>query len=95
MYPKVLACIVVDDATGMMTIEASRSDDEVGNIERKETIPIETARISLRQHEGLGDNSVGIDVTEIRPRIETVITSGTKHEPTRVGTPVVERLCVF
>ena len=42
----------------MMTIETSRSNDEVGNIEGKETIPIKTARISLRQHEGLGDNAV-------------------------------------
>ena len=56
-----------------MTIEASRTNDEIGHIEGKETFSIETARISLRQHEGLADHPLAIDVTEIGSREKTVV----------------------
>ena len=56
-----------------MTIKASRAYDEIGDVERKETFAIETARISLRQHKGLADNALGINMTEIGSRKEAVV----------------------
>ena len=72
-HAEVLAGLIVDEAAGLMTIEMSRGDDEFGHIERKETLAIETARISLWQHEGLGHLSLGIDVAEIGPGEEAVV----------------------
>ena len=68
----------------------SRTDDELGDVEGEETVTIEAARIALRQHEGLGGDAVGIDVTEIGTRIETVVATGTEYEPVGIGAPVVE-----
>ena len=93
-HAEVFARFIVDDTTGFMTIKASWSNDEIGNIEGKETVAVETTRTSLRQHEGLGDNAIGIDVTEIKARKKTIVATGTQHEPARVGAPVVERLGV-
>ena len=73
-----------------MAIEMSGGDDEIWHIERKEAIAIETAWISLWQHKGLADIALGVDMTEIGPREETIVATGTEHEPTRVRAPVVE-----
>ena len=78
-----------------MTIETGRTNDEVRHIEGKETVAIETTRITLRQHKRLGDVPLGIDVTEIGPREKTIITTRTKHHPARVCAPVVERLRIL
>ena len=93
-HAEVLARLVVDNATGMTAVETRGAGDEVGHVERQEALAVEAAGIALRQHEGLGGNAVGIDMTEVGPRIETVIATGTQHEPARIGAPVVERLCV-
>ena len=91
-HAKVPAEFIVDKTAGLTTIEARRGDDEVGHVEREETVAIETARIALRQHEGLGDYTVGIDMAEIGPCEEAVVAAGAEDEPARVGAPVVERL---
>lgn len=67
-----------------MTIKVSRAYDEIGDVERKETFAIETARISLRQHKGLADLSLSVNVTKIGPCEETVVATGAKHHPTGV-----------
>lgn len=64
-----------------MTIEASGSNDEIGHVEREEPLAIETAWIALRQHKGLAHDTFRINMTEVRTRKETVITTGTNHEP--------------
>ena len=74
-HAKVCTLGIVDDATGMITIEARRTDNEIGHIERQETVTIETTRIALWQHEGLGDDALGIHMTEIRSREETIVTT--------------------
>ena len=56
-----------------MTIKMSGRDDEIGHIERQETIPIEASGISLRQHKGLADTTLGVDVTEVGTRKKTVV----------------------
>ena len=94
-HTKVFARFIINESTGLMTIKVSRTNDEIGHIEGEETLAIETARIALRQHEGLADNAVSIDVTEIGPREETIVATGTQHEPARVGAPVVERLRIL
>ena len=73
-----------------MAIEMSRASDEIGHIERKKTVAIETAWIMLRQHKGFAATTIGINMTEIGPRKETVVSTGAKHNPARVGAPVVE-----
>ena len=65
----------------LRTIEAGGGDDELGHIEGQETVAIETAWIALRQHEGLADPALGIDVTEIGSREETVVATGTEYQP--------------
>ena len=75
-----------------MTIKMSGRDDEIGHIERQETIPIETTGIALGQHKGLADNALSINVTEIGSREEPVVATRAEHKPARVGAPVVERL---
>ena len=92
---KVLAVIIIDEATGFMTIEVRRTDDKIGHIEGHETVAIEVARMALWQHEGLADNALGIDVTEIGPCEEAVVATRTEHQPAGVRAPVVERFCVF
>ena len=82
---------VVDDACGMAAVEARGGDDEFGDVERQEAVAIELAGIALRQHEGLADAAVGIDVTEIGTCEESVVAAGTDDEPAGVGAPVVER----
>ena len=72
---KVLAVFIVDDATGFVTIEVRRTDDEIGHIEGHETVAIESARVSLGQHEGLADSAFFIDVTEIGPCEEAIVTT--------------------
>ena len=78
-----------------MAIEASGAGDEVRHVKRQETVAIETARIALRQHKGLGGNAVSINVTEIGAGIKAVVASGTEYEPTGIGAPVVERLGIL
>ena len=82
MHAKVLTRVIVDETTGLMTIEVSGANDEIRHIEREKTLAIETARITLRQHKGLGDVPLGIDVTEVGPCKETVVATGTHYEPT-------------
>ena len=72
-HAKVLAVFIVDDATGFMTVKIGWANDKIGHVERKESFTIETAWISLRQHECLADISLCIDVTEIWSREETVV----------------------
>ena len=91
MHTEVLARFIVDDTAGFMTIEASGANDEIGHIEGIETVAIETTRIALRQHKGLADNALGIDMAKIGAREKAVVTTGAEHEPARIGTPVVER----
>ena len=94
-YAKVLAVFIIDEPTGLMAIEVSGGNDEIGNIEGEEPFAIEPARISLRQHERLAHHTLGIDMAEIRPSKETVVTAGTEHHPARVGAPVVERFRII
>ena len=94
-HAEVLSVFIVDHATGLMPIETSRTNDEIRHVEGKESFAIETAWISLRKHEGLTDNPLGIDVTEIGTCEEPVVTTRTKHHPARVCAPVVERFRVF
>ena len=94
-YAEVLAIVIVDDAAGLTAIEAGGAGDEIGYIEGKETPTIETAWIPLRQHKGLGDSALGINITEIGPREEAVVATGTEDKPARVGAPVVERFGIF
>ena len=72
-HTKVLAIFIVDDTTGLVAIEASRPCNEIGHIEGKETLAIETLRILLRQHKGFADIAFCINVTEIGSRIETIV----------------------
>ena len=84
----------VDGTGGLMTVETGGGGDEIGDIEGEETLTIETTGIALRQHEGLADITLGIDVTEIGTGEESVVATGTEDEPTGVCTPVVERICI-
>ena len=77
-----------------MSIEMGGTSNEIRHIEGEEPVAVETTRISLRQHKGLGDLAIGIDVTEIGTREEPVVTAGTEYYPARVCAPVVERFCV-
>ena len=95
MNVKILAILIIDNLTGFISIETSRTNNEFGHIERKETLAIETTRITLWQHKRLGDVPLGIDVTEIGSCEETVVTTRTKHYPARVRAPVVERLRIL
>ena len=72
-HAKVLARLSIDGLAGLMTIEASGTSDEIGHIEREETLTIETAWILLRQHKGLGNPALGIDMAEIRPCEKAVV----------------------
>ena len=81
MHAKVLTRFMIDDTTGLMTIEVSGANNEFRHIEGQETLAIETARITLRQHKGLGDSPLVINMTEIGSREETVIATGTQHHP--------------
>ena len=76
-HAKVLAGLIVDDTTGLGTVEAGRGDDEIGHIEGKKTLAIEATGVALRQHKGLGDSSLSIDVTEIWACKKTVIATRT------------------
>ena len=80
-YANVFTGIIIDDTAGLMTIEASRANDEFGHIEGKETFAVETAWITLWQHKGFGNGALGIDMTEIGPCEEPIVATGTKHEP--------------
>ena len=80
-HAHVLTRFIIDETAGLMAIEMSRADDELGHIEGKETVGIETAGIALGQHESFCDTAVGVDVTEIRAGEEPVVTAGTQHEP--------------
>ena len=93
-HAEVLARVIVDEADGLMSIEAGGGNDELGHVEGEETVAIETARVALWQHESLRDNTVGVDVTEIRTGEEAVVTTGAEHEPAGVRAPVVERFGV-
>ena len=90
-HAKVLAGFIVDDTAGLITVELGWANDKIGHIEGKETFAVETARVALRQHKGFADIPLGIDVTEIGPCEQPIVATGTKHEPTGVGAPVVER----
>ena len=90
-HAKVFAGGIVDDAAGVTTIKTSRGDNELGDVKGQETVAIETTGIALRQHKGLADNSLGIDMTEIGTCKKAVVATGTQDKPTRVGSPVVER----
>ena len=81
-YAKVLSVFIIDESAGLVSIEMSRANDEIGYIEGKETSAIKTPRISLWQHKGLADSPLGINMTEIGPCEQTVITTGTEYEPT-------------
>ena len=50
-----LARFVVDEADSGAGVEGRGAGDEVGHVERQETVAVEAARTALRQHEGLGD----------------------------------------
>ena len=80
-HAKGLPIFIIDDTTGLIAIEVCWANDEIGHIEGKETVVIETAWILLRQHKGFADTSICINVTEIRSREEAVVTTGTKDEP--------------
>ena len=58
-----------------MTIETSWAYDEIWHIKRKETVAIETARVSLRQHKSFGNITFSIYVTKIGSCEETIVTS--------------------
>ena len=93
-HAKVLTGFIIDKTAGVMTIEVSRTDDEIRHIEGEETFAIETAGIPLRQHKGLSDNALVVNVTEIGSCEEPIIATGTQHEPAGVRAPIVERLCI-
>ena len=65
-----------------MTIETSWANDEVRHIKRKETVAIETARVSLRQHKSFGNIAISIYVTKIRPCEEAIVATRAEHHPT-------------
>ena len=90
-HAKVLAGIIVDDTAGPTAVEMCGGNDELGYVEGQETVAVELAGIALRQHKGLADAAVGIDVTEIGTGEESVVAAGTDDEPAGVGAPVVER----
>ena len=94
-HAKVLAGIIVDDTAGPTAVEMCGGNDELGYVERKETLPVKTPRIPLWQHKGLADVPLSIDVTEIGPCEKSVIATGTEHKPSRVRAPVVERLRIL
>ena len=58
-----------------MTIKASRANNEFGHIEGEETVAIETARIPLRKHKSLSNSTLRIDMAEIGPCKESVVTT--------------------
>lgn len=89
-HTKVLTGVAVDDVAGFTAVEVRRGDDEIGDVEGQETVAVELARMALRQHKGLGDRPLGIDVTEIGTREKTIVAAGAEHKPARVGAPVVE-----
>ena len=91
-HAKRLARIIVNKSAGLLTIETRGGDDEIRHVEGQETVAIETTGITLGQHKSLADNALGINVTEIGTRKETIVATGTQQEPARVGAPVVERL---
>ena len=74
-HAEILARFVVDETTGLTTIEVRGSNNEVGNVEGEEPIAVEPARMALRQHEGLGDNTRSVDMTEIGTRLQTIVTT--------------------
>ena len=74
---EVLARLIVDDMAGLMAIEPCWSNDEIGYVEGEESVAIESARISLRQHKCLGNNAACVDMTEIGPCEQTVVATGT------------------
>ena len=94
-HAKVLTIVIVNDTTGMMTIEVGWSNDEIGHIKGEKAFAIETARIALGQHKGLADRPIGIDMAEIGTRKKAVVTTGTQHQPTGVGAPIMERFCII
>ena len=59
----------------LITVKASWTNDEIGHIEGKETVAIETARVTLRQHKSFGNIAISIYVTKIGPCEETIVTS--------------------
>ena len=73
LHTEILSIIIVNKMTGIMAVEASGGNDEIGYIEGQETIAIETARIALGQHKGLADIALSIDMTEIGASEETVV----------------------
>ncbi len=91
-HTHVLSVVIIDETTGFMTVKLGWPNDEIWRVKGEETVAIETAWIALRQHEGLGDTALDIDMTEIGSCEEAVVTTGTEHKPARVGAPVVERL---
>ena len=64
-HTKVFPVSIVDNPAGLLAVETSRRGDKLWNVERQETLTVETAWIALRQHESFGDVSEGIDVAEI------------------------------
>ena len=73
-----------------MTVETGRTNDEVRHIEGKETVAIETTRVSLRQHKSFGNITFSIYVTKIGSCEEAVVTTGTQYQPSGVCTPIME-----
>ena len=80
-HSEVLPVLIVDDPASLSSVEAGRAGDELGHVEREEAVAVETARVPLRQHEGFSDVPFGVDVAEIGPREESVVSSGTQYEP--------------
>ena len=77
-----IAILIVDEPSRLMTVEIRGGNDEIGHVERKETLTIVTARVTLWQHERLADIAPCIDMTEIRACEESVVTTGAEHQPT-------------
>ena len=80
-HAEVLAVFIVDDLACLMSIEMGGTSNEIRHIEGEEPVAIETTRIPLRQHKGLGDLAIGIDMTEIGASEEPVVTTGTEYYP--------------
>ena len=60
---KVFAVVIIDGLGGLVAVEAGRSGDEVGHVERHEPSVVETSRVALWQHESLANFPHFIDMT--------------------------------
>ena len=72
-YFKPFAIFIINHTTCLICIKTCRGNDEIGYVEREETLAIEASRIMLWQHKCLADCAIGIDMTEIGACVETVV----------------------